>query len=255
MENQLKEKIEKIEVKLIEQEHRPFVILNNFFIKRKKWAKDDPRQIAATKAIIWRLFFSPTVVASIGGFIALLSLGVFVWQNALISKQNNFFQEQIKQQDEQYKLQRRTVLIGILYNDWKVRSHIRLKAEALIEIIELERLERKQRKVDDLSQINLSNVDLQSVKLENVDLSNVNFEGANFTDATLNDVNFTNSDLSEVYMGFRVMSKVEFKGALVSDRTLKALYNSINEKYKKTNTDKYTKDGKTIYKLELKEDI
>lgn len=254
MENQLKEKIEKIEVKLIEQEHRPFVILNNFFIKRKKWTKDDPRQIAATKAIIWRLFFSPTVVALTGGFIALLSLGVFVWQNTLISKQNNFFQAQIKQQDEQYKLQRRTELIRILYE----KSDIRLKKEALIEFIELERLERKQRKVDDLSQINLSNVGLNGIRLENVDLSNLNFEGASFQQATLIDVNFENCNFIDAQLLGIDLLEVGLKGVLVSDQTLiynEDLVKKLNGKYNLIDTGKKTKAGKTISKLELKEDI
>jgi len=205
----VEEKISKIEVKLIEQEHRLFNVLENYFINRKKWDINDPRRTAATKALFWKIFFSPGTIAATGGIVATITLFVLFQQNSLfkeqnqiMSKQNQFFQTQIKQQEQQYDLQRRTDLISILYGDG---YDSRTKSEALLEFVELE----KKRVADDSvrivkkvldEKINLSGSNLSSVILEGQKLTNINFEGANFYRANLQAVDFSGSNLAEANM-------------------------------------------------------
>lgn len=91
----LKDELNSLEAKLIEQEHRPITLIWNFIKRKSKWKKDDKRRDAATKAIIWRLLFSPTTIAvASGGFLALISV-FFLWeQNKLFKFQNNKFEQQ-----------------------------------------------------------------------------------------------------------------------------------------------------------------
>ncbi len=99
------DKLLQIEARLLEQEHRPFSLLKNFF-NRKKWDKQDPRRKAVKVAILWRLFFSPGTVAAAGGFIAILSLMVLVWQTRVLIEQN----EKINDQTYLIEAQRRATL-------------------------------------------------------------------------------------------------------------------------------------------------
>ncbi len=98
----IKNKLGELESSLIEQEHRFLPLLNNFFNRKNTWQKGDPRRKAAVKALVWRLFFSPVVIAIAGGGIGLMTL-IFLAaeiykldeQNDLIKEQNNWFQTQI----------------------------------------------------------------------------------------------------------------------------------------------------------------
>ncbi|WP_109300156.1 hypothetical protein [Aquimarina sp. AU474] len=92
-ENEISNKLADLEVRLLEQEHRPLIIIKNF-INRRQWPKNDPRRKAVFASMIWRLFFSPAVIAASGGFIALVSLGVLVWQTTILREQNNKIVEQ-----------------------------------------------------------------------------------------------------------------------------------------------------------------
>ena len=94
--NELEEKLKKIEAELLEQEHRPFKILWNYF-NRKNRFKDskDKRRKAVTKAVIWRLFISPTTIAiATSGLLGYLSLFLLYKQTNLFKNQNKFIQQQ-----------------------------------------------------------------------------------------------------------------------------------------------------------------
>ncbi|MEP3836929.1 MAG: pentapeptide repeat-containing protein [Algibacter sp.] len=100
--NETNKRLNEIEEKLIEQEHRPIQVITNYLFRNKKWSKGDGRITSSKKALIWRIFFSPGVVAGTGGIIALISIfilhlqnNILLDQNDLIEKQNNFFREQI----------------------------------------------------------------------------------------------------------------------------------------------------------------
>jgi len=101
-----------IEARLLEQEHRPFTLLKNFF-NRKQWDKQDPRRKAVKTALLWRLFFSPAVIAGTGGLIALASLIILYWQTEVLVNQNKLLIKQNKKIDNQTYLieaQRRSAL-------------------------------------------------------------------------------------------------------------------------------------------------
>jgi len=207
-EKENEERLEKIEALLIEQEHRFLTVLNNFFIKRPKWPSDDPRRAASAKALIWALFFSPGTVAVAGTTVALVIVGVFVWQNLLIKKQNEFFQTQIKQQQSQIESQdnifiqtERTKLLQIIYGS-EFNNNLRIKREAVktFVLLERDRLAKEKPKYYSsgtviISYVDLSNADLKNIEIDNFDLSKVNFFESNLTNASLQGADLTSANL------------------------------------------------------------
>jgi len=233
MEDKDKERLSALECSLIEQDHRLFNVLDNFFIQRKSWALDDPKRKAATKALFWRIFFSPMTVATAGGFVAIFTLiilyqqnSILVDQNSLISEQNVFFQEQIKKQNEQMDVQksqwvaqRRAQLLDILYSDTlndSKGSNVRAKSEAVLAFINLERAKDKDKLVD-LSSINLKGANLKGANLSRLDLSQANLEGTilqnvNFEGSILDSASFVGSDVWSA-----VFTKASLKYAMFSE--------------------------------------
>jgi len=94
---EIDKKLKFLESKIIEQEHRPTHLVLNYFRRKNKWPEDsDIRQKAATKAIIWRLFFSPTTLAvASGGLMAFITIVFLIKQNSLLEIQNSRIQEQV----------------------------------------------------------------------------------------------------------------------------------------------------------------
>ncbi len=103
---ELEKKLEKVEAELLEQEHRPFRLLWNFWNRKTIWKDpDDHRRAATKKALLWRLFFSPTTIAlGSGGLVAILTLYFLSQQNRLFDRQNDLFSVQNKRIDQQTKL-------------------------------------------------------------------------------------------------------------------------------------------------------
>ncbi len=114
-------RIIQLEANLLEQEHRPFHLISNYLNRKKKWSDlNDPRRKSVQRALIWRLFFSPTVLA-IGGssFIALITVFLMKNQNNIISKQNELIREQNRRIQIQANLeeaQRRNNLVLLMDN-------------------------------------------------------------------------------------------------------------------------------------------
>jgi len=240
-EKENEERLEKIEALLIEQEHRFLTVLNNFFIKRPKWPSDDPRRAASAKALIWALFFSPGTVAVAGTTVALVIVGVFVWQNLLIKKQNEFFQTQIKQQQSQIESQdnifiqtERTKLLQIIYGS-EFNNNLRIKREAVktFVLLERDRLAKEKPKYYSsgtviISYVDLSNADLKNIEIDNFDLSKVNFFESNLTNASLQGADLTSanlldSDLTNTILQGANLTNARLEGA---DLTSTALPNA-----------------------------
>lgn len=93
----MRKDLDKIEKRLIEQEHRPWQVITNFFYRKKKWANDTGKQNAAKAALLWRILYSPTVIAVSGGLIAILTLLELKRQNTIIQEQNNYFKQQLSE--------------------------------------------------------------------------------------------------------------------------------------------------------------
>ncbi|MBQ4803162.1 hypothetical protein J8L88_09905 [Aquimarina sp. MMG015] len=90
---EIKKQISDLETKLLEQEHRPLTILRNYS-NRNKYPKGDPRRRAVFVSFFWRMFFSPGVIATGGGIIALISLVLLFWQSKILIQQNGLIVDQ-----------------------------------------------------------------------------------------------------------------------------------------------------------------
>ena len=130
MEN-IKEKLDDIESRLIEQEHRPIQVITNFLISRKKYEKGSKKRDAALKAMIWRLFYSPTTVAVGAGSVGLISLFFIYRQTNLIDQQNTLIENQNKVIARQFTIQTIANAEDILY-DTTNEYHRRSRALRLI---------------------------------------------------------------------------------------------------------------------------
>lgn len=98
-----------LEAALLEQEHRLFRVLSNWW-HRSQYEQDDPRRKAVTHALIWRVLFSKgaTTVATGGiGIVSLFAL-YFAWQaNQLTDEQNATIREQTELSRAQLEHERR----------------------------------------------------------------------------------------------------------------------------------------------------
>ena len=116
-EEDIHDKIKKIEADLIEQEHRLIHIVTNFWNREERWPKhDDIRRAASKKAILWRLFCSPSTVVVSGGIIALISMFVLIDQNKIIEEQNIIISEQNANLIKQIRLDTKFELEKNLYS-------------------------------------------------------------------------------------------------------------------------------------------
>ncbi|WP_298426170.1 pentapeptide repeat-containing protein [uncultured Kordia sp.] len=90
------DKLIKIEARLLEQEHRPIQLILNF-LKRSKYQKNDPRRKAVTRAVIWRLFFSPTTLAvASSGILAIATVYFLSKQNDILDAQTTLVEQQVE---------------------------------------------------------------------------------------------------------------------------------------------------------------
>lgn len=239
--DETEKKLLELEARIVEQEHRLFPVLNNFFITRRKWTEDDPRRDAAVKALLWRIFFSPGTVAVTGAGIGLVTLAVMVWQNFLIKEQNQYFREQIAQQQQQLDAQQRVAnqstrseAIERIYGPMYAKN-TRVKAEAVRSLLAVERLiVASGTNTLPTDYINLHDAELQAAWLDSADLRKTSFrkailskavfnnaklgessfrfvdaEGASFLSCQLNDAQFAFADIS-----FAQYSHANLKGTL-----------------------------------------
>jgi uncharacterized protein YjbI with pentapeptide repeats len=245
----------KLEAELLEQEHRITSLIYNFFYRKKKWEKSDPRYVAANKAIIFRVFFSPSTIAVLGSSTAIVSLLVILYQNSLIAhqnelieEQNNYFREQITFQGTQWNSQQRNEYIDTLYsknnNCMEIGCEVensRAKAEAAIAFIKLEHLRIKSQFKDkddlqrathppyvpDLSYLNLSGVNMGYGNFNNVyffksilngiDLRWSEIHSSNFVDSQFEEALFINSKMTLCHMQRSNGAKARFTYADMED--------------------------------------
>jgi uncharacterized protein YjbI with pentapeptide repeats len=215
-----------LEAKLIEQEHRIFSVLWNFFVKRSSWEKGDPRRSAAVKAFLWQFISPGSVVAITGGLIAAFSLIVLIWQtqltekqtnaldqqtelfnkqNELVKEQNSELRNQIESQNQQYLTNRRTELLQFLYDGEKNTTKFeclegvfisknnpkfneRIRAEAFNEIYQIE-----VKKITDDSLINLERASLDNALIRNKKFKNINLRCSSFDDSFLISTTFSDN--------------------------------------------------------------
>ncbi len=183
--NELDDRLKKIEINLIEQEHRPIHVIRNYVFRKKKW-DDEERRGATQTAIIWRLFFSPGTIAFTGGIVAFITMLILIYQNALIADQNLL----IEQQNDFFRQQILSNEINTNRQTLESRNSEAKKVDALKKLLNNYRL------------LNLPDtsyrVQLNGESLGNCDLSNEPnlFKNIDFIGAELYGVNFDNSNLS-----------------------------------------------------------
>ncbi|AXT63091.1 hypothetical protein D1816_22995 [Aquimarina sp. AD10] len=224
---ELQKRITDLEKELIEQEHRPIRIVSNY-LKRRQYTKDDPRRLATTKAIIWRLLFSPAILATTTGGGLTLATIIFMMiqtellsdQNSLIKDQNKFFQNQILNSDIQVQRE-------IMYNNEEKYSKNQV-IEALLSYIKLKRRINPNDRII-ISSLNLRNAKIRYSKLENIDFIDTDFRGSIFSEVSFKGSSFNNC---KFYLNFESISQ-----KFTSIKNNKILhFNSKKEYPKKKNT-------------------
>lgn len=234
------ERIERMEAKLIEQEHRLWGVLKNF-LARKQWEPGDPRRRATWLALLW-VWFGPMTVAAGGGCATLL---ILIWQNylikgqnSLIQEQNAHFRDQLGKMDDQIKSTQianrkseRSHLIGVLWDTIPTdnpagkeppKANVRTRQEALVRFIELEQERIHEsttgtapKKLIDLSRAILSSVYANELNLQ--DVTTISFKGADFRRAFLANTKFPVADFSEARLDSAVFNGCQFEAAQFRD--------------------------------------
>ena len=246
---ELRAQLAEVSASVVEQEHRAFPILKNFFIERNKWEPGDPRRDAASKALLWRIFFSPGVVAATGGTLALVTAVLLGVQTYLFREQNAAIRESLSQTRDQFQLARRTELLAALYETMpnpefaadrpesdrnpKVvpRFTARTRGEALLELVALESAksgeseQRSPQRIGDLTgsllqQVVLPGANLPHINLELADLSNARLSGANLERSNLRRSRLVFTDLRSANLANADLRGADFAHTALQDACL-----------------------------------
>ncbi|HZF31819.1 MAG TPA: pentapeptide repeat-containing protein [Gammaproteobacteria bacterium] len=172
----------KLEARLIEQDHRFIPVVTAFLSSRRLLSAADPRREAAFRALLWSLFYSPATVAIGGSMVALITLGVLIWQNLLVREQNDYLRRQIDQQQVQIEAQQRidnqtvrNTAIEQIFGP-QFASNPRVRAEAVRSLITVERARISQgSNTLPTEWVNLHEADLTDAWLESADLRKTSF--------------------------------------------------------------------------------
>ncbi|MCB0762166.1 MAG: pentapeptide repeat-containing protein [Flavobacteriales bacterium] len=203
----LQDRVQDLERKLVEQEHRIIPAFLNYRRERSKHSFWHPMRIASFKALVRTVFFSSPVIAVTGGAIGIGTLLLLCWQNNLISEQNAFFREQIRLQQSQISAQAeirnqsiKDQAFNVLY-DYRSLFDPRLKEEALRTLIVVQNgYNILDDKVDlDLRNLRLNGVELYDLSVEYTNLRNATVKSSDFINSTFNTVDFSSGSFGECY--------------------------------------------------------
>lgn len=159
-------------------------------------------QIRARLLRFTMIIFAVIVLALIGACLAAYAMsktGQGIAANASSSPPGDV-QLSVDTHKEQFRLQRRTELIGVIFEttdgadgNSRPRSNARARSEALREFVEMERIAKGNRLSDFV--LDLRGARLEGVKVQNLDFSKAGFEGANLDGADFYLCNFTEAVL------------------------------------------------------------
>ncbi|MEI7843125.1 MAG: pentapeptide repeat-containing protein [Gallionellaceae bacterium] len=210
------------EARIIEQEHRLYRVLVNFFSETKGLPELDPRRKAAKSALIWQLVPSGgQATFAVGGMLAIVTLFFTAQQSRALQEQNALLQKQDHIAEIKYFWERRAQLLSYLYDAEKgePKFNSRIRSEALVEFLKIERFKADK----NLSQIGAKNteqkvatlsygIDLEGAMLSGIALNQIDFHetylpeanmqeaslfGCDFTNAQLDHANLMRADLTE----------------------------------------------------------
>lgn len=247
-------KIKKVELDLVKQEHRPIKLLKTIF------SKNENKEIkkAAIIALILRWFFSPVTVAiSSSILVGGATIYLMYTQTELIKNQNNLIQQQIHIQESTRKVSQNDQLNSILHdfnnelNDSKnnqvsevlisriimftniVNDHINYSQKvipqkqysilkgALFRVLINSKINQKQLR-EILLNADFTYSSLTYLNLNELNLSKCNFEGSNFSHTTFNKcdldkTNLNNSNLNFSYFNNSSLNKAYLKNTKYSN--------------------------------------
>lgn len=237
-----------IESRLLEQEHRPFSVIKNFFY-RDKWEKGDKRRKAVKLAIVWRLFFSPAVMATAGGAIGIVTILILLHQNRILLDQNSKIDYQnvkIIEQNNLIEADRRSAQVFLMSD---VLSDLQLvltdqnrSIDSTIPMIMANRISSVSRAMipyrpyfgDSLSHfqspergqllISLINSGINQDQLNNeiLDRSQGKFDFAQLNDANLSNQNFDRISLMGSLLSRSDLSQSSLRNSLLIDAKLES---------------------------------
>tara|TARA_R110002167_G_scaffold21385_1_gene77784 strand:- start:4223 stop:5434 length:1212 start_codon:yes stop_codon:yes gene_type:complete len=215
----IEERVKEIEKNLVEQEHRPIHVISNYFFRKKKWPTNEGLQIASKKALIWRLFFSPAVIAGTGGIVAIITIGVLVWQTKVVIDQNDIIQEQNIFFRQQILSDQMSANKTIYQSKDSLDSAVRV--EALLEYISAKKAINPENndaiKVTGINLALYSFSEGDSILFKNIIFENINFRGARFLNIDFKNVKFIGCkfqgfSLDNYYMNFAGLPRFTVKG-------------------------------------------
>jgi hypothetical protein len=234
----------RLEAEIIEQEHR-LLKVGLRFLDRDKWGRNDPRRLAAKRAILYSLFSSRSIAVG-GGVAVLVSLyGVFS-QAEKMSEQNTLIAEQLDASHRQWLSEYRQFLFSTLYEkedcalEKKPYPHVvrrtngvvnieivdedpclvasaRARGEAAVNLYALE----QERKKSGCSRSDGCRPDFSGVDLSFAKLSGEDFSGSIFTESALYRTNLTNADIRGSYFHEAKMSAVRLIGVKARNCTFR----------------------------------
>lgn len=126
-EKEIQDKLEGLESKLYEQEHRLFSVWYNFF-NRNKFSKGDHRRLAINKALIWSFVPKPTPTAIAISGLSLLTIFLAYQANIKLENQNTLLLVQNELQESQRRASLNIEISSIMQQINSERESSRLKS-------------------------------------------------------------------------------------------------------------------------------
>lgn len=213
------EEIKALEARLIEQDHRPFRVIWTFFETRKE-PKSSRNRRAATVALVYNLFFSPTTLAAGGTIVGICTLVFLLWQTREMQAQTKIIQEAnyATQLFEVIPRLYEPVGYGSDADRFKGKHSPADRRRAVEVYIDLRKTYKKP--IDLSGALLDGKVRLSNLELENADFSRAQLDGCVFHNCNLQGANFRNADLYGAdFSQAKNLEKASFHGAVLTNVT------------------------------------
>ena len=247
-----RERLDRLENRLLEQEHRLVPAVRNFLLLRDKrrGSKDDKERYAAARwALVYRVFLQASPVAISVGGMGLVGVLVGLWSAELVREQNHLFDEQnylLSQQNrglfDQFQSEaadrevaRKAQMIDIIYscgesdqtNDCEPRAHPLARIEAFAALVAIEeraggRVWLEGARVNEvrLARSRLIQANLERSQLVKADLRGARLCGSHMRGVDLRGARFEGANLERAILVGAKLGAAEFAGANLSGADL-----------------------------------
>lgn len=194
-EAKISERLDQLEERLLEQEHRPVAAIRNLICVLPTLPKGDKRRRAIIFSVFWALFFSPGGVAVAGSAVAIVTVALLAWQNYLIFDSNQLLLTQIQAEERVALQSQRLESIRDLYGE----EPAALRSEALLTLTTI--TTRLLELVPDSTHLvrrDLRGANLENCVLDYKEVENFDFTGARFSNASIASGVFEHCTFAEV---------------------------------------------------------